>query len=236
LAPVGNIIGRPIKKPRPADDRPGRHDGAAGSRRDGLSPKIGVAPQRRAQIVRATIQCLARDGYGGLTMKRVAREAGLSQGILHYYFQDKGAMLVAALHAVAVDMDRRVAAAQARGGRDARARLRALIAACLETAVTDRELWAVFVEFWGEAMHDRRLRAVNAALYTRMRRLIGRLVAEGTRAGAFRRLDPASAAAIILGLVDGVALQLTFDPDALAVSAATRACDDALARYLRAVD
>ena len=91
-----------------------------------MSPKVGVAPLRREQIVRATIRCLARDGYAGLTMKKVARTAGVSQGILHYYFADKRAILVAALEMVMADLDRRVAAAQARGPRDPRARLRAL--------------------------------------------------------------------------------------------------------------
>ena len=43
-----------------------------------MSPKVGVAPLRREQIVRATIRCLARDGYAGLTMKKVARAAGVS--------------------------------------------------------------------------------------------------------------------------------------------------------------
>src|SRR5882672_10845490 len=130
-----------------------------------MSPKRGVAPIRRTTIVRATIRCLARDGYTGLTMKKVAREAGVSQGILHYYFADKRAILVAALETVTADLDRRVAAAQSRGGKDARARLRAL-------------------------------------------------------------------AAVSLGLVDGVSLQLAFDPTAFSLAEATRFCTDAVMRYL----
>jgi TetR/AcrR family transcriptional repressor of bet genes len=197
-----------------------------------MSPRIGVAPLRREQIVRATIRCLARDGYSGLTMKKVAREARVSQGILHYYFTDKRAILVAALDAVAADLDRRVAAAQARGGRDPRRRLRALIGACLALAAAEREFWIVFVEFWGEMMHDRRLRAINAALYDRTRRLIGAVVAHGIRDGRFRRVDALQAAAVVLGLVDGVSLQLTFDPGAFGVAEATRFCEDAVLRYL----
>src|SRR5881628_75459 len=197
-----------------------------------MSPKVGVAPLRREQIVRATIRCLARDGYAGLTMKKVARAAGVSQGILHYYFADKRAILVAALAAVTADLDRRVATAQARGSREPRARLRALITACLRLAVEEREFWIVFVEFWGEMMHDRRLREINAALYERMRRLIGAVVAQGVRAGTFRRVDVLRAAAVILGLVDGVSLQLTFDPAAFSVADATRFCGDAVLRYL----
>src|SRR2546422_72143 len=127
-----------------------------------MSPKVGVAPLRREQIVRATIRCLARDGYAGLTMKKVARTAGVSQGILHYYFADKRAILVAALEMVMADLDRRVAAAQARGPRGPRARLRALITACLRLATEGREFLVVFVEFWGEMVHDRGLPEGNA--------------------------------------------------------------------------
>src|SRR5438093_8929294 len=185
-------MGRPIKK-----------EGVR-ERGEWMSPKRGVAPLRRTAIVRATIRCLARDGYTGLTMKKVAREAGVSQGILHYYFADKRAILVAALETVTADLDRRVAAAQARSGRDPRARLRALIHACLQSSVDAREVWIVFVEFWSEMMHDAGLRAINAGLYARMRRLIGRPVAEAIRAGRFRPVRPVEAAAVILGLLDGV--------------------------------
>jgi AcrR family transcriptional regulator len=197
-----------------------------------MSPKVGVAPLRREQIVRATIRCLAREGYSGLTMKKVSREAGVSQGILHYYFANKRAILVAALHAVMDDLDARVRLAQARSGPDPAARLRALIEASLRTALEAREVWVVFVEFWGEMMHDDRLRAINAVLYTRMRRLIGALIRQGTRGGRFRAVESTRAAAVVLGLLDGVALQLTFDPKAFDVATAARFCQDALGRYL----
>jgi len=197
-----------------------------------VSPKVGMGAVRREQIVRATVRCLARAGYTRLTMKKVAREAGVSQGILHYYFVDKRAILTATLAAVSRDLDRRVAAAQSRTGRDPAARLRALVRACLEVAVARPEFWVVFVEFWGEMMHDRRLREVNAEVYDRTRRLIARLIGDGVRTGHFRPVDPARAAAVVLGLVDGVSLQLTFDPEAFGVAEAARFCDDALDRYL----
>src|SRR5258706_4733343 len=120
-----------------------------------MSPKRGVAPIRRAEIVRATIRCLARDGYSALTMKRVAREAGVSQGILHYYFADKRAILGAALETVTADLDRRVAAAQAPGGRDAKARLHALVAPGPRPAGEERACLVIFLEVWGSMIHDR---------------------------------------------------------------------------------
>jgi TetR/AcrR family transcriptional repressor of bet genes len=196
-----------------------------------LTLKLGMAPVRREQIVRATIRCLARDGYAGLTMKRVAAEAAVSQGILHYYFRDKAAMLAAAALRVTADLDRRVAA-EARRARDARARLRAVIRACLETAVDNRDFWTVFIEFWGEAFHDRRLATVNRQAYARARRLIGAGLARGIAAGEFRRVDVEEAAAVVLALLDGISLQLTFDRGLMTRPRAARVAETALFRYL----
>jgi AcrR family transcriptional regulator len=200
-----------------------------------VTPKLGVAPVRREQIVRATIRCLARDGYAGLTMKRVAAEARVSQGILHYYFRDKAAMLAAAALRVTADLDRRVAA-QARGARDARGRLRAVIRACLETAVESRDFWTVFIEFWGEALHDRRLAAVNRQAYARARRLVGAGLAAGIASGDFRRVAAEEAGAVALALLDGLSLQLTFDPGLMTLSRAARVAETALVRYLSTGD
>src|SRR5258705_10647845 len=147
-----------------------------------------MAPVRREQIVRATIRCLARDGYAGLTMKRVAADAAVSQGILHYYFRDKAAMLAAAARRVTVDLDRRVAA-EARGARNARDRLRAVIRACLRTAVDNRDVWTGFIEFWGEAFHDRRLAALNPQAYAPAQRLIAARLAQGVPAGQAPPVD-----------------------------------------------
>lgn len=196
-----------------------------------MSPKVGVAPVRREQIVRATIRCLARDGYAKLTMKRVAAEAGVSPGILHYYFEDKRAILAAAAARVTTDLDRRVAA-EARGARDARGRLRALIRACLEVATRDRDFWTVFIEFWGETLHDPGLAALNARTYARARRLIGAVIARGVAAGAFRPVGLDRASAVVLALLDGLSLQLTFDRALMPVPRAARLCEETLLRYL----
>jgi AcrR family transcriptional regulator len=168
-------------------------------------------------------------------MKRVAAEASVSQGILHYYFRDKAAMLAAAARRVTADLDRRVAA-EARGARDARARLRAVIRACLQTAVASRDFWVVFIEFWGEALHDRRLAAVNRQAYARARRLLGAGLAEGMVAGRFRRVDVEEAAAVVLALLDGLSLQLTFDPGLMTLPRAARLAESALDRYLSTGD
>lgn len=197
-----------------------------------MSPNYIVAPQRRAAIIQATIRCLARGGYHRLTMKTLAREAGVSQGILHYYFADKAAILSAALEAVTTELEGRLA--QEAPEATPPVRLRALIAACLATALERPEMWRVYLQFWGEMLHNPTLAAQNAALYTRLRRQLGGLLAQGVHQGCFRAVEAVPAALVILGLLDGVALQMTFDPQAVPLTRATQMCVEVVERYLQA--
>ena len=198
-----------------------------------MSPRPKVAAVRRAAITRATIRCLARHGYAGLTMKRLAAEAGVSPGILHYYFRDKRAILARAAATVMSDLDRRVAT-EARGTRHARGRLRAVLRACLKVSTESRDFWTVLIELWGGALHDPELARLNRHAYARARRFLAASVARGTEAGAFRRVAPDEAATVMLALVDGLSLQLTFDPDLMPLGRAVRLAEEALAVYLAA--
>ncbi|MGH7365975.1 MAG: TetR family transcriptional regulator C-terminal domain-containing protein, partial [Candidatus Rokuibacteriota bacterium] len=110
--------------------------------------------------------------------------------------------------------------------------LRAGIRACLRTTVENRDFWTVFIEFWGEALHDRRLAGVNRQAYARARRLIGAALAGGIAAGEFRRLDVGEAAAVVLALLDGLSLQLTFDRGLMTLPRAARVAEAALLPYL----
>jgi AcrR family transcriptional regulator len=192
-----------------------------------------VAPRRREEIVQATIRCLARQGYTRLTMKTLASEAGVSQGILHYYFTDKAAILIAALEAVTAELERRLMQAQQARVRDPKRRLRAIIRASLETALERPEIWRVYIQFWGEMLHNAPLAAVNAALYAKLRRQMAGLLSQGIDMGIFRRLNITQAAAVIVGLLDGMALQMTFEPQALPLPKAVQSCYETVERYLR---
>jgi BetI-type transcriptional repressor, C-terminal len=90
----------------------------------------------------------------------------------------------------------------------------------------------VFIEFWGEAFHERRLAAVNRQAYARARRLIGAGLALGVSAGEFRRINVEEAAVVVLAVLDGLSLQLTFDRGLMTLPRAARAAETALVRYL----
>jgi AcrR family transcriptional regulator len=56
---------------------------------------------RLSRIISAAQRCLARDGYANVSIKDIAREAGVAPGLLHYYFECKEDLLVAAVREAA---------------------------------------------------------------------------------------------------------------------------------------
>src|SRR5262245_64276008 len=55
---------------------------------------------RQALILEAVLSLLARDGISGVSMRAVAREAGVALGLVHYYFEDKTSLIAASLRRV----------------------------------------------------------------------------------------------------------------------------------------
>lgn len=54
-------------------------------------PKLRRADpdERRDLLIAATLTCLARDGHAGISVRRIASEAGVSVGLLNHHFGDR---------------------------------------------------------------------------------------------------------------------------------------------------
>lgn len=64
-------------------------------------PVTGVEKvDRQEQILEAALSLLAEQGISGVSMRAVARRAGVALGLVHYYFDDKSALIAAALRRV----------------------------------------------------------------------------------------------------------------------------------------
>lgn len=59
------------------------------------------AAERREQLVEAAIDVMVEDGVERASTHRIAARAGVSQGIVHYAFDDKDALLAAVIEEVA---------------------------------------------------------------------------------------------------------------------------------------
>ena len=182
------------------------------------------------RIVAAMRASVARRGAAGSTFDHVAQEAGVSRGLLHYYFGSKERLLV---EVVRHDADVRIAAIEERL-RDARsldAVVQALVWGLEQMVSDDAGSHALIHELLSAARRNDEIRDELAALYRRVRAEVAEIIVEKEREGIVTlRRDAEAVVAVFLALGDGLEVQLTTDPDWQNSSTLDAAV--AVARYL----
>ena len=108
--------------------------------------KADVAAERKDQIVRATVDCITKYGYHNFSMQDVARTAGVSKGIIHYYFLNKDELMMSVLDRVAGDIER-VLASEMSSITDARRKLEVFIDVCFDIVRSTKEYYQVNMDF-----------------------------------------------------------------------------------------
>lgn len=170
-----------------------------------------VSSERRAQIINAAIRVFSRQGFRKATMPDIAAEAGLSVGGVYWYYQGKDE-IVAAILERAFDEDFSALAELLSADAPAGGRLRTFVAAYADSF--DQWLWMnpIGAEFYGEAAHDEKVRAVILCYLGRYRQALAALIEQGIQRGEFRPIDPTAAATALIGMEEGLGLLLAVDP------------------------
>jgi AcrR family transcriptional regulator len=170
----------------------------------------GDKAQRIIAAMRASV---GTRGAAASTFDHVAREAGVSRGLLHYYFGSKEQLLVEVVrHDCEVriqSMDERIARA---GSVD---EIVAALVAGLEEFIEDEPgTQAVIYEMLSASRHSEDIRAELAELYRRWRAHLAESLRAKEREGVVRlQGDPDSVASMLFALGDGFGLQVISDPD-----------------------
>jgi AcrR family transcriptional regulator len=172
-------------------------------------PASAAAMARRAQILEATIEAIAEDGYGHASFLRIAQRAGISSTrLISYHFADRGELMALVGAQVIGELGAAVEAG-VRGAHSPAEAVRAYIEANVEFMDKNRP----------------RIRALTSLLYagalvipadqaTSGPDALRAIIAAGKEAGQFPDVDPDLAATIVQRTVEGVALQLREQPDA----------------------
>lgn len=174
--------------------------------------KPDVAAERKDQIVRATVDCITKHGYHNFSMQDVARTAGVSKGIIHYYFLNKDDLMMSVLDKVAGDIER-VIAADMESITDPKKKLEIFITVCFDVVRSTKEYYQVNMDFWTQINQKKEVRQVISRHYSKFRDSCSRVIQEGITQGSFRKVDPHLFASFVIALIDGVSLQWLFDEE-----------------------
>lgn len=163
------------------------------------------------RLERAALRVFARAGYAGATVRDVAREAGVAQGLLYNYYRGKDELLAAIFRRSVADVAASFAAADVEAA--PAERLERLLRASFRIL---RE----HLEFWRLQYGIRHQPEVLAALGPELGTFTAGVLA--TLEGHLRALgrgDPAQEARLLFAAVDGVGQHFAMEPDSYPLDA-----------------
>ena len=172
--------------------------------------KPDVAAERKDQIVRATVDCISRFGYHNFSMQDVARTAGVSKGIIHYYFLNKDDLMMSVLDKVAGDIER-VLAQEMDVVDNPLKKLEVFLFVAFGVVKNTKEYYQVNMDFWTQINQKKEVRQVISRHYAKFREGCSKVIQEGIIRGTFRKVDPDFYASYIIAIIDGLSIQWLFD-------------------------
>lgn len=168
---------------------------------------------RRSQLTAAAYKVVAQKGYSDFTIKDIAEEAGLSTGLVHYYFKNKEDLLFKLLKEMNAKLKDNLKMALA----ELSDPLDKLMAFCDEAfALVDKEkaYFYVLIDFWAQINHDTKIRQANMKLFQSYRDEIVAIINEGAEKGVFMVVDVKLTSVIIIALIQGTIIQYAIDNEA----------------------
>jgi AcrR family transcriptional regulator len=188
----------------------------AGDASPGAPAGVGarsLSGEKAQRIVEAMRSSVARRGTAGSTFDHVSREAGVSRGLLHYYFGTKEQLLVEAVRRdceLRMELlERRLASAQS-----AEDYIDLMAQNLQETVHEDPEFVTLVFELFTLSRRSEDIATEYAGVMRRMRGQVASMLAAAQGDGILRlHAEPEAVAEILFSLADGLALRMLAEPD-----------------------
>jgi len=172
-----------------------------------------LSGEKAQRIIDAMRRSVARRGTAGSTFDHVSREAGVSRGLLHYYFGTKEQLLV---EAVRRDCELRLELLERRlaTAKSANDFINLMAQNLQETLRDDPDFVTLVFELFTLSRRNAEIAVEYAGLMLRMRERVAGLLAVAQEGGILRlHAEPEPVAEILFSLGDGLALRMLTEPD-----------------------
>ncbi len=174
-----------------------------------------AAAEARTRILAAAAVCIVRDGLAKVRMAGIAREAGVSAGLLHYHFDTKEQLFAEVLtysHRLSSVLNQELLQ---RTGNDAPQRLSAFLDRCLPSDDRLAHEWLLWQELDLLCLRQPELAKVGADLYGDLYSSVTGIITDGIATGDFStELAPRMVAETAVALCDGLGARvLAGDPN-----------------------
>lgn len=177
-----------------------------------MSPRPDVSEERRNQIIDSATRVFVRQGFGNTRMDDVASEAGLSKGLLYWYFKSKDEIIIA-IADVLFGVEFRKMLKLSVEGRTSRACLEEFLDFFLDDLQNTLKIAPVIYEFYSLAFRNATVRKIMHEYLNRFVTALEPIVQHGMDSGEFAPGSARQAAIVIGSALEGTMLLWAFAPD-----------------------
>jgi AcrR family transcriptional regulator len=172
-----------------------------------------LSGEKAQRIVEAMRRSVALRGTAGSTFDHVSREAGVSRGLLHYYFGTKEQLLVEAVRRDC-DLRMQLLERQLAGAQSADDYIDLMVQSLEETVHEQPEIVTLLFELFTQSRRNDDIAAEYGRLMHGMREQVTAMLSAAQREGILRlHAEPEAVAEILFSLGDGLALRMLAEPD-----------------------
>lgn len=162
---------------------------------------------RQAQLIKATLTVIDRVGLAEASIAVIAKEAGVSTGIVSHYFGDKNGLLDACMRQILADLYLAVERQRRQAPDTPEAQIRAIIDGNFDVSQVDAPVLKTWLVFWTNSLHQPRLQRLQSI---NDRRLWSNLTAQFARTMPHEQARAAGSS--MAALIDGLWLRMTLSP------------------------
>jgi len=170
------------------------------------SSRAQRAAVRRARLLEAARKIVLRDGLERARIADIVAEVGGSQGLVHYHFPSREALLIEMLR-TAAEEDVERARQIARDDGTVVQRLDRLIRLALPISSDDWN-WRLWVEMWGSGLRHDEIALISERFDNGWADTVRELLEDGVESGVLRCADPAAAADRLTAMINGLGLRM----------------------------
>jgi TetR/AcrR family transcriptional regulator, transcriptional repressor of bet genes len=170
--------------------------------------------ERRRQLGEAALRCIVREGSAGVSVRRIAAEAGVTQGLITHHFGEINELVAYAFDIMWDGLLQATLDAVQKAPPNPRDRMTAFIEASFSPIMMDRGVLSVWVVFWGLILHSPRMASAQEREYGSYVSTVESLIEELARAEGFAVGDVKLSAKALTALLDGLWLAWCLNPDA----------------------
>jgi AcrR family transcriptional regulator len=177
-----------------------------------LAAEAAPAPDRKTDLIRSAYRLFSEKGVHRVSLDEIAAGAGLSKGLVLYYFKTKENLVLATMR-WALDLTaERVRQAMAKAATP-NGKVLAMIDGIWSGAKTNRRFYLLYLDLAGHAARVQHFTELSAAFHSVVNALYAEVIVQGIAEGAFAVEDPEEGAAVLRAIIDGLFLQWLQEAD-----------------------